>query len=81
MPAISTRAIVHGVLRATLALTYVVAVVAVVLSLGVLFGRASSLATAIGTLVVAAVLWPVMRRGLVAVDRRFSSNRRRMQVS
>jgi hypothetical protein len=65
------RTLVYGLLTAILGLGYA----AVVLGLGRLLGRDSSLVVAAATLAVAAVFQPARRRIQQAVDRRF--NRRR----
>ena len=68
---IISRALAYGLLTVLLGGGYAV----VVLGLGQLLGRDSSLAVAGATLAVAALFQPVRRRVQAAVDRRF--NRRR----
>jgi hypothetical protein len=69
------RTVVYGLLTALLGGTYA----GVVLALGQVFGRSSSLAVAIATLTVAAVFRPARRRIQQVVDRRF--NRRRYNAA
>jgi hypothetical protein len=66
-----SRTVAYGLLTVLLGLAYA----AVVLGLGRLLGRDSSLVVAAATLAVAAVFQPLRRRVQAAVDRRF--NRRR----
>jgi hypothetical protein len=68
---IVSRTVAYGLLTVLLGLGYA----AVVLGLGRLLGRDSSLVVAAATLAVAAVFQPLRRRVQAAVDRRF--NRRR----
>jgi hypothetical protein len=68
---IISRTVAYGLLTVLLGLGYA----AVVLGLGRLLGRDSSLVVAAATLAVAAVFQPLRRRVQAAVDRRF--NRRR----
>jgi hypothetical protein len=72
---IISRALAYGVLTLILGLGYV----GVVLGLGQLLGRSSSLAVAAATLAVAAAFQPARRRVQRAVDRRF--NRRRYNAA
>jgi uncharacterized membrane protein YfcA len=71
MPASNLHAIAYGLLSAILGLGYA----AVVVTLAQLLGRDSSLAVALTTLAVAAVLWPAWRRSQRAVHRRFHRRR------
>jgi hypothetical protein len=66
-----SRTVAYGLLTVLLGLTYA----GVVLGLGRLLGRDSSLVVAAATLTVAAIFQPLRRRVQAAVDRRF--NRRR----
>jgi hypothetical protein len=72
---IISRTLAYGILTVLLGGAYV----GVVLGLGQLLGRTSSLAVAVATLVVAAVFQPARRRVQQAVDRRF--NRRRYDAA
>jgi hypothetical protein len=69
------RTLVYGLLTALLGGTYA----GVVLVLGQLLGRSSSLAVAVATLTIAAAFQPARRRIQAAVDRRF--NRRRYDAA
>jgi len=69
------RTLVYGLLTALLGGTYA----GLVLVLGQLLGRSSSLAVAVATLTVAAAFQPARRRIQQAVDRRF--NRRRYDAA
>ena len=75
MPTIGNHTVVHGLLTVLLGLGYA----GVVLGLGQLLPQGSSLAVAISTLVLAALLWPAWRRIQGAVNRRF--NRRRVRTA
>jgi hypothetical protein len=68
---IVSRTVAYGLLTVVLGLGYA----AVVLGLGQLLGRDSSLVVAGATLVVAAVFQPARRRVQAAVDRRFNRHR------
>jgi hypothetical protein len=72
---IISRTLAYGLLTVLLGLGYA----AVVLGLGRLLGRDSSLAVAAATLAVAALFQPLRRRVQAAVDRRF--NRRRYDAA
>jgi hypothetical protein len=68
---IISRTLAYGILTVLLGGAYV----GVVLGLGQLLGRTSSLAVAVATLVVAAAFQPARRRVQQAVDRRFNCRR------
>ena len=72
---IISRTLAYGLLTVLLGLSYA----AVVLGLGGLLGRDSSLVVAAATLAVAALFQPLRRRVQAAVDRRF--NRRRYDAT
>jgi hypothetical protein len=68
---IINRALVYGVLSASLALVYVGGVVVLQLLLSPLFGEGNQLAVVVSTLAIAALFNPLRRRIQSFIDRRF----------